>query len=140
MLCRIRAICTCAVYHARFYADVPWLPDRIKSFGHALRGVATLLAEEPHARIHALATALVLGLGAVLQLQRQDWQSLILIIAMVWLAEGLNTALEYLSDAAVPLQHPLIGKAKDVAAGAVLLTAFFAVVMATLIFAPYVMA
>jgi diacylglycerol kinase len=55
----------------------------------------------------------------------------------VWLAEGMNTALEYLADAAVPEHHPLIGKAKDVAAGAVLITAMFAFVMAGLIFLPY---
>ena len=49
----------------------------------------------------------------------------------------MNTALEYLCDAAVPEQHPLIGKAKDVAAGTVLITALFAVIMAGLIFIPY---
>lgn len=116
-----------------------WFGARLRSFGNAFRGAATLLAE-PHARIHAVATALTLGLGAHLGLERRDWQALLLTIALVWLAEGLNTALEYVSDAAVPRPHPLIGKAKDVAAAAVLITAFFAVLMAGLIFGPYVMA
>lgn len=114
-----------------------WLSDRIASFGYAFRGIATLLREQVNARLHALATVLVVGLGLALDIERTDWQVLVLTMALVWLAEGLNTALEYLSDAAVPEHHPLIGKAKDVAAGAVLLAAGFAVVMAGLIFLPY---
>jgi len=107
------------------------------SFGYAFKGIATLFREQPHARIHALATGLVFVLAWQLGVSREDWQSTILTVALVWLAEGLNTALEYLADAAVPEQHPLIGKAKDVAAGAVLITALFAVIMAGLIFLPY---
>ena len=114
-----------------------WLQERIASFGHAFRGLATLVREQKNAQLHALATALVFSLALIVDISRQDWQSLILIVALVWLAEGLNTALEYLCDAVVPEQHPLIGKAKDVAAGAVLLTALFALVMAGLIFLPY---
>ena len=111
-----------------------WLRQRRDSFGHAFRGIGYLL-REPHAHLHALATAVVVRLAISLQLSRQDWQSLVL--ALVWLAEGLNTALERLCDAVMPEQHPLIGMAKDLAAGAVLLTAGFAVVMAALIFVPY---
>ena len=117
-----------------------WLRDRIASFGYAFRGIATLLAEQPNAQLHALATVLVLALGWWLEVSRGDWQVLVLTIALVWLAEGMNTALEYLADAAVPEQHPLIGKAKDVAAGAVLIAAGFAVVMAVLVFQPYLFA
>ena len=114
-----------------------WLAERLQSFGHALRGIRCLLVEEPHAQVHLVATGLVCVAGWWLELQRGDWQILVLTIALVWLAEGLNTALEHLSDAAVPEQHPLIGKAKDVAAGAVLVTAMFALIMGGLIFTPY---
>ena len=116
------------------------LRERIASFGPALRGVLTLLRETHNARIHALATVLVIGLGLYLEVSRQEWMVLVLTLALVWLAEGMNSALEYLCDAAVPEQHPLIGKAKDVAAGAVLICAGFAVVMAALVFGPYVLA
>jgi diacylglycerol kinase len=112
------------------------LRQRRDSFGHAFRGIGYLL-REPHAHLHAVATAVVVILAISLQLSRQDWQSLVLVLALVWLAEGLNTALERLCDAVMPEQHPLIGMAKDLAAGAVLLTAGFAVVMAALIFVPY---
>ena len=114
-----------------------WLRQRQRSFGYAWRGVLVLLREQPHARLHLLATALAVGLGLWLDLDRADWQSLLLTIALVWLAEGLNSALEYLGDAAVPEHHPLVGKAKDVAAGAVLICSLFALAMAALIFPPY---
>ena len=113
-----------------------WLRERVRSFGYAFRGVGILL-QEPHARLHLLATVAVLCLGGWFELSRGDWQALVLTVAAVWLAEGMNTALEYLCDAAVPEQHPLIARAKDVAAAAVLITAGFAVVMAGLIFVPY---
>jgi len=54
----------------------------------------------------------------------------------VWVAEGLNTALEKLADAAVPQHHELVGKAKDVSAAAVLIAAVIAVAVAIALFAP----
>lgn len=114
-----------------------WLHDRRESFTNAFRGVKTLLLEEHHARLHLLATGLVVALAFALEISRQDWQALLLVVALVWLAEGLNTALERLCDAVMPEQHPLIGRAKDLAAGAVLLSAGFAVVLGGLIFIPY---
>lgn len=56
-------------------------------------------------------------------------------IAGVWVAEALNTAIEFLADAAVPQRHPLVGKAKDVAAGGVLIAAVNAVVVGVVVFA-----
>lgn len=114
-----------------------WLRQRMRSFSHAIRGVGVLIRREPHARFHLLATVGVFGLAAWLQVSRGDWQALVLTVALVWLAEGLNTALEHLCDAVVPEYHPLIGRAKDVAAGAVLISAAFALVMAGLVFTPY---
>lgn len=115
-----------------------YVGDRLRSFGHAFRGIGILLREQPHAALHALATLLVLTLGWWLQLAPGDWQILLLTIALVWLAEAMNTALEYLCDAVHPQHHPLIGKAKDVAAGGVLLCALAAVLIAALVFTPYV--
>lgn len=116
-----------------------WLLRRLHSLRHALRGIATLLREQPNAQLHLLATGLVFGVGYSLGLSRADWQSLVLTVSLVWLAEGLNTALEYLCDAAVPESHPLIRKAKDVAAGSVLICSGFAIFMAALIFLPYLL-
>ena len=102
-----------------------------------MRGLRALVLEEHHAQLHLLATVAVVLAGWWVGISRADWQSLLLVIALVWLAEGLNTALEHVCDAAVPEHHPLVGKAKDVAAGSVLLVAGVAVVMGLLIFLPY---
>jgi diacylglycerol kinase (ATP) len=56
----------------------------------------------------------------------------------LWTAEVLNTALELLADAAIEDLHPLVGQAKDVAAGAVLVTAVGAVIVGVIIFWPYI--
>jgi diacylglycerol kinase (ATP) len=56
----------------------------------------------------------------------------------VWTAEALNTAFEFLADAASPEFHPLVKHAKDVAAGAVLISAIGSVVIGTLILGPHV--
>lgn len=64
---------------------------------------------------------------------------IVLAIISVWTAEGLNTAIELLIDVASPDFHPIAGKAKDVAAGAVLITAIGSVIIGILIFGPYLM-
>ena len=60
-----------------------------------------------------------------------------LAIISVWTAEALNTAFEFLTDVASPEFHPLAAKAKDVAAGAVLIAAIGSVVIGLLILGPY---
>ena len=110
---------------------------RVASFGHAGRGVWSALRSEVHLRIHAVATVLVLGLGFYCGISRLEWALVALAIAGVWTAELLNTAIEALTDLASPDFHPLAGKAKDVAAGAVLLAAAGAVVVGALVFGPH---
>ena len=80
----------------------------------------------------------VVGAGLLGRLAPTEWCAIVLAGVAVWVAEGLNTALELLADATHPAWHPLIGQAKDVAAGAVLLAAVGAVVIAVLVFAPRV--
>lgn len=113
-----------------------WLSLRLKSFGYAGKGIKTLFVSQPNAQIHLLATALVLAVGLHLGITRYDWAILALTIAMVIAMEAINTGLEFLCDAVHPDQHPLIGKAKDVAAAAVLVCAFAAIVIAGLILLP----
>jgi diacylglycerol kinase len=110
--------------------------ERIASFAHAFRGVATLLATQPNARIHAVATAAALALAGALRVAAGEWLALVLAIALVWTAEALNTAIEALGDVASPQPHPLVRRAKDVAAAAVLLAAAGAVGVGVLVFGP----
>jgi diacylglycerol kinase len=112
-----------------------WLGRRGRSFVHAGRGVV-LLCHEPNARIHLLVAVLVIALGVWARISLSDWALLVLAMALVLTAEALNTALEHLADAAIPREHPLVGSAKDLAAGAVLLAAVGAAVIGLLVLGP----
>ncbi|WP_210114468.1 diacylglycerol kinase family protein [Hymenobacter elongatus] len=116
------------------------LRRRIASFGHALRGVAAALRSEVHLRFHAVATVVVIGLGFYLGISRVEWALVALAVGTVWSAELLNTAIEALTDLVSPEYHPLAGRAKDVAAGAVLVAALAALGVGLLIFGPRVWA
>ena len=110
---------------------------RIRSVKFAINGIAIMLRTQQNAWIHAAATAVVVCAGIALGISSAEWRWLILAIASVWTAEALNTALELLADVASPSFHPIAGKAKDVAAGAVLLSAIGAACIGIAIFGPY---
>jgi diacylglycerol kinase (ATP) len=111
---------------------------RVRSFRHAIAGVLRMIRCQHNAWIHAAATLIVLTAAFLLRVSAADWCWIILAISIVWTAEALNTAFEFLADAASPEFHPLVRDAKDVAAGAVLLTAIAAAVIGAIIFWPYV--
>jgi diacylglycerol kinase (ATP) len=103
---------------------------------HALRGLVVMIRSQHNAWVHAVATALVITAGVYFDLQPMEWQVLILAMLGVWVSESLNTAFEFICDVASPEFHPLVEKAKDVAASAVLLSAIGAVVIGVIIFWP----
>jgi diacylglycerol kinase len=108
----------------------------LRGFPPAWQGLGHVLATERHARFHLLATVTVALLGWTLGLERMEWTCIILSMGLVWTTEILNTAVERLADRVTGEPDPLIGKAKDLAAGAVLVAAIVAVVVGALIFAP----
>jgi diacylglycerol kinase (ATP) len=87
-----------------------------------------------------VATAGVVAAGLFFQLSRAEWCWIVLAIAIVWTAEALNTAFEFLADAASPNFHPVVRDAKDVAAGAVLITTIAAVIIGLIVFWPHMAA
>lgn len=111
---------------------------RARSFRYAGRGLRELLTSEHNAWIHAAATGLVVALAIVFPLSGIEWGVVILAIAAVWCAEAMNTAIELLADATTPEPHSLVAKAKDVAAGGVLVTALGAAIVGLLIFVPHI--
>lgn len=113
---------------------------RIRSFKYAFRGIFHLLRTQHNAWIHALATVGVLFAGLYFDLTAGEWCWIVLAMTSVWTAEALNTAFELLADATTQEYHPLIGRAKDVAAGAVLLAAIGAAVIGLIIFGPRICA
>lgn len=116
------------------------LRRRINSFRYAFNGVFDLVRTQPNARIHLIACVAVVAAGFWLDVSRNEWAILALCMASVLSLEAANTALEYIVDLVSPEYHPLAGKAKDVAAAAVLIAAFGAVVVGLLIFAPKLIA
>ncbi|RSK48141.1 diacylglycerol kinase family protein [Hymenobacter rigui] len=113
---------------------------RAASFGYAFRGVVAALRTEVHLWVHAAATVVVVGLGLYFGLARWEWAAVALAVGAVWCAELVNTALEAVVNLVSPDYHPLAGRAKDVAAGAVLVMALAALVVGLLIFGPRVWA
>jgi len=110
---------------------------RLKSFSYALQGLAHLLRTQLNARVHLLAALLVCGAGMVVGLSRAEWLWIVVAIVLVWSAEAFNSALEQLADVLHPEQHPGIGRAKDMAAAAVLIAAGGAAVIGMLVFVPH---
>ena len=115
---------------------MPYWAHRVRSLGFAVQGLRVLLTTQPNARIHAFATVAVVWAGVYFQVARAEWVALLLAIAMVWVAEALNTGIELAVDLASPELHPLAGKAKDVAAAGVLLASVAAALIGGLIFWP----
>ena len=113
-----------------------YLTSRIKSFSYAFKGLAVLFTTQANARIHLLALIVVVVGGFYFNLSIVEWCLCSLCIGMVLAAEAMNTAIESIVDLVSPDYHPLAGRAKDVAAAAVLLTAISAAIVGGLIFLP----
>lgn len=115
--------------------------DRLyKSFIWAFKGTAYLLRTQQNARIQLLAGLFAIALGAVLKISAQEWALLALAIAAVLSAEATNTVVEVSLDHLSPEDHPEVRKAKDVAAGAVLLVSIGALAVGTIVFVPKILA
>lgn len=108
----------------------------VKSFTYALKGIYFYITSEGNVRIHLLATVFVIGMGCWLHISLKQWILLVLAIGMVHAAEAFNTAIEEIVNFISPQQHPSAGKIKDLAAGAVLITAITAVLIGSIIFIP----
>lgn len=113
------------------------LSGRVRSFVCAGRGIGVMLRTQQNAWIHAVVTLVVVAAGFVFRVSAVDWCLLTLATMSVWTAEALNTAFEFLTDIASPSFHPLAERAKDVAAGAVLITACGAAVVGLIVFGPH---
>jgi diacylglycerol kinase len=112
----------------------------IASFGYAFAGIWHMVSTQRNAQIHLLAGACAVALGLTLGLERWEWLAVVLVIALVLAAEGMNTAVEAAVDLATSVRHPLAKAAKDVAAGTVLLCAIAAAIVGCIVFIPHLLA
>jgi len=104
------------------------------SLARACKGISYALKTEKHMRFHFFAAVLVVAFGLFFKLAAVEWLFIIYAIGSVIGAELMNTALERTVDLAKPEYHPLAGKAKEVAAGAVLVAAFQSIIIGVIIF------
>lgn len=105
-----------------------------RSFCHAFSGIRWALRTQRNLRIHATATLVVIAAGFVCNLPDWKWCAVLGCISLVWMAELMNTAIEHLCDRVTKEQDESVRRVKDVAAGAVLVTAIISVVVAVLVF------
>lgn len=111
------------------------------SLRHACEGLVTLFKEERNFRFELICLPLVVIAGLIFHLPISEWLWLIAASAIVLIAEAANTAIENLTDLASHLHsNDFAKKAKDIAAGMVLLAAVFAIIVAGLIFIPRIIA
>ncbi len=113
-----------------------YLVKRIKSFGYAIEGIVEMFRTQAHAQIHLLAIGIITGLGFYLKLNAGEWCWIVSCMGIVLSLEAVNTAIENLTDLASPEYHDLAKKAKDTAAGAVLIAVIFCGIVWAIIFLP----
>ena len=109
---------------------------RARSFVYAFRGIKMLLRNEHNAWIHTAAALTAVTLGLWLGLSAMEWVAVALCIGAVLAAEAFNSAIEVLADRVSPGYDETIGRAKDLAAGGVLLTAIGAFIVGLIIYLP----
>lgn len=109
---------------------------RLHSFKYAFRGVFLLFHYEHNAWIHLIAIVCAVTAGIILSLTSLEWVAILFAIGSVLAAEAINTAIEKLADFISPSHQVLIGKAKDLAAAAVLILSICAFIIGGIIFIP----
>ena len=107
-----------------------------KSFGSAFQGIFNTIRTERNIKIHCAAAILVTIFGIWLQISKTEWMICFILFGLILALELVNTAVEATVDLFTEERKPLAKKAKDAAAGAVLIVAIFAAVIGILIFIP----
>ena len=116
---------------------IPFIQSRVKSFANALAGLFYFFKSQIHARFHLLAASAVVALGFYFEVTAIEWCILLICMALVIATEVINTAIEKLSDTVTTGYNKNIKHIKDLAAGAVLITAIASAIIALIIFLPY---
>lgn len=115
-----------------------YLGKRIRGGGYAIKGAWTLIKTEHSIQVQVTIAILIAFAGFYFDISKTEWMFQIFSIGLVLSTEGLNTSIEGIADFVHPNFHSKIGYIKDVAAGAVLFSAFTAVIIAAFIYIPYV--
>ena len=109
---------------------------KMLAFQYAWQGLSYMLRTQPNAWFQIGIWLVVTAVGLAFRLTAGEWCAAVLAMALVWITEALNTAIEDVVDLASPEHHPLAGRAKDVAAGAVVVAVAASLIVGLIIFAP----
>ncbi len=116
------------------------LVARAKSFTHAFRGIGVFIKSTHNSWIQIFFTIIALCLGFILKISNIEWVLIVLVIGFVFTTEAINTAIEIDIDLTSPNHHPYARDTKDVAAGAVMISAIIALIVGFIIFLPKILA
>lgn len=108
-------------------------------FLNAFRGLYVVFKTTRHIYIHIVSALCVIFLGFYFHILQTEWIALVFAIGFVFVAEAFNTAIEIDIDLTSPEYHPFARDTKDVAAGAVLLSVFVAIIIGLIIFLPHLL-
>lgn len=114
----------------------PFLINRLKSVGYAFKGALFLIRTESSIKIQVFIAIAVTIAGFYFDISKTEWIAQTICIGLVMSMEGMNTAMEYMSDFIHPDRHKAIGRIKDIAAGAVFIASVSAVIVAMIIYFP----
>jgi diacylglycerol kinase len=113
-----------------------FLSKRLRSFGYAFKGIMLFWNTQTNAKIQVLCSLFLLILAILFQIMWYEWALLVFAMTLVVATETMNTAVEFLTDLVSPNYNEKAGKVKDLAAGAVLLSAIGATIIILLVFVP----
>ena len=119
-----------------FEKDNSFFTGRLKSIGFAFKGAFKLITTEHSVMVQSTIAILLIIVGFVFEISREEWMMQILAFGLVLGIESLNTAVEKIADFIHPEFHNKIGFIKDIAAGAVLFAALAAIAIGLLIYVP----
>lgn len=114
-----------------------FLAGRIKGCGYAFKGAVSLLKSEHSIQAQAFIGVCVTILGFAFDITATEWILQVFAIGLIMSLEGMNTAIEAIADFIHPDYHVKIGHIKDIAAGAVFITAITATIVGLIIYVPY---
>lgn len=117
-----------------------FIKGRLKGCIYAFNGAVLLIKSEPSIQVQGFIAVVMTVLGFAVDITATEWMFQIISIGLIMSLEGINTAVEAVADFIHPDFHPQIGKIKDIAAGAVFITAITASIIGMIIYIPYLTA
>jgi len=110
--------------------------NRLKACKYAFKGFLILITSEKSIITQVVIGIIVTIIGFIMNLSATEWLFQIFAIALVLVAESLNTGIEKLADFIHPEYHKEIGRIKDISAGAAFFAAIFAIIIGLIIYIP----